>query len=50
MTEGIELPNREKIRTLGDKETYKYLGIFEVESIKNVKMKENITRGERENY
>ena len=24
MTEGIELPNQEKIRMLGEKETYKY--------------------------
>ena len=27
MTEGIELPNQGKIRTLGAKETYEYLGI-----------------------
>ena len=26
MTEGIKLPNQDKIRTLGEKETYKYLG------------------------
>ena len=32
MTEGIELPNQEKIRTFGEKETYKYLGILEVET------------------
>ena len=25
MTEGIELPNQEKIKTFGEKETYKYL-------------------------
>ena len=25
--EGIELPNQERIRTLGEKENYKYLGI-----------------------
>ena len=30
MTEGIEQSNHEKIRTLGEKETYKYLGILEV--------------------
>ena len=29
MTEGIELWNQVKIRTLGEKETYKYLGILE---------------------
>ena len=28
MTDGMELPNHDKIRTLGKKETYKYLGIF----------------------
>ena len=30
MTEGIELPNQERIRTLEEKETYKYLDILEV--------------------
>ena len=34
MTEGIELPNQEKIRMLGEKETYKYLGILEADTIK----------------
>ena len=29
MTEVVELPNQENIRTLGEKETYKYLGILE---------------------
>ena len=32
MTEGIELPNQEKIEMLGEKETYKYLGILEAET------------------
>ena len=27
LTDGIELPNQDKIRILGEKETYKYLGI-----------------------
>ena len=40
MTEGIERPNQEKIRTLGEKETYEYLGILEADSIKKAKMKE----------
>ena len=31
MTEGIELLNQEKIRTLGEKETYKYLKILKAE-------------------
>ena len=34
LTDGMELPNQDKIRTLGEKETYKYLGIFEVDTIK----------------
>ena len=33
-TVGIKLPNQEKIRTLGEKETYKYLRILEVYTIK----------------
>ena len=32
LTEGIELPNQEKIRTLGEKETYKSLGILEADT------------------
>ena len=40
MTEGIELPNQEKIRTYGEKETYKYLGILEADTIKQAEMKE----------
>ena len=42
MTEGIELPNQEKVRTLGKKETYKYLGILEADSIKLVEIKKNL--------
>ena len=40
MTEGIELPNQEKTRTLWEKETYKYLGILEADTIKHAEMKE----------
>ena len=36
MTEGIEQPNQGKIKTLLEKETYKYLGILEADSIKQV--------------
>ena len=39
-TDGMELPNQNKIRTLGEKETYKYLGILEADTIKQVQMKE----------
>ena len=40
LTDGMELTNQDKIRTLGEKETYKYLGIMEVDTIKQVEMKE----------
>ena len=34
ITDEIDLPNHAKIRTLGEKETYKYFGILEADSIK----------------
>ena len=34
MTEEIELPNQEKIRLFGEKETYKYKGILKTDSNK----------------
>ena len=40
VTGRIELPNQEKIKTLGEKETYKYLGILEAYTIKQVEIKE----------
>ena len=40
IAEGIELPNQERMRTLGEKETYKYKGILEADTIKEMKMKE----------
>ena len=40
VSEKIELPNQEKIRTLGEKQTYKYLGILEADTIKQVETKE----------
>ena len=39
MTEEIAQPNQEKIRTLEEKETYNYLKILEVDTIKQVEMK-----------
>ena len=42
MTEGIEFPNQENIRTFGEKKTYKYLGILEADIIKKAEMKEKI--------
>ena len=44
LTDGMELPNQCKIRTLGEKETYKYSGILEADTIKQVKMKEKIKK------
>ena len=40
----MERPNREKIRTLGKKKTYKYLGILEADTIKQAEMKEKIQK------
>ena len=42
MTDGMELPNQDKIRTLGENETYKYLGSLEADTIKQVEMKDKI--------
>ena len=39
MTERIELSNQEKIGKLEEKETYKYLGVLEVGTIKHAEMK-----------
>ena len=44
MTDGMELPKHDKIRTLGEIETYKYLGILEAETIKQVQMKDMIRK------
>ena len=34
LTDGMELPDQDKIRTFGEKEMYKYLGILEADAIK----------------
>ena len=44
LTDGMELPNQDKIRTLEEKETYKYLGILEADTIKQVDMKEKVMK------
>ena len=44
LTDGMEQPNQDKIETLAEKETYKYLGIVEANSIKQVEMKEKIQK------
>ena len=40
LTEGLERPNQERIRMVGEKDIYKYLGILEADIIKQVEMKE----------
>ena len=44
MTDRMALPNKDKIRTHGENETYKYVGILEAATIK-----QDIT-GELENF
>ena len=44
MTEGMDLPNLEKIRTLEEKKMCKYLVILVVDTIKQVEMKEQIIK------
>ena len=44
LIDGIEQPNQDKIRTLAENETYKYLGILEADTIKQVQMKDKIPR------
>ena len=41
LTDGMELPSQDKIRTLGEKETYKYLRILEADTIKQEEIKKN---------
>ena len=44
LTDGIELPNQHKIRTLAENETNKFLGILEDDTIKQVEMKNKIQK------
>ena len=44
ITEGIQLPNQEKIRMFGEKATYKYLGILEADTIKQEEIKEKMKK------
>ena len=53
MMEGVELLNQVDIRTLGEKETYKYLGILEGDTINKWKWKKKFKKSiseEPENY
>ena len=42
--DGIELPNEDKIRTLAENESYKYLRILEADTIKQVERKNKIQK------
>ena len=44
ITGGMKLPNHYKIKTLGEEETNKYLGILEADTIKQVEMKDKIRK------
>ena len=44
LTDGMELPNKDKIKMLTENETYKYLGILEVDTIKQAEMKEKFQK------
>ncbi len=51
LTSGIELADKDKINTLAENETYKYLGLLEADTIKQAEMKEkNSERISQENY
>ena len=47
LTNGIELPNQDKIRTLAENETYKYFGILEADNIKQVEIQKEYLRRTR---
>ena len=49
LKDGMELTNQDKIRMLGEKETYKYLGISEADTIKQVDIKEKKIKISQEN-
>ena len=44
LTDGIEQPNQDKIRTLAENETNKYLEILGADTIKQVEMKDKIQK------
>ena len=44
MTVGMELPNNDRMRTLEENETYKYLRILEADTIKQLQMKDMIRK------
>ena len=44
LTDGMEIPNQDKLRTLRENETYEYLGILEADTIKHVEVKDKIQK------
>ena len=42
--EELELQNQEKIRILGEKENYKYLGILKVDTFKRIEIRVKIKK------
>ena len=44
LIDGMEQSNQDTIRTLGENETSKYLGILEADTIKQVEMKDKIQK------
>ena len=44
LTDGMKLPNQDKIKTLAENETHKYLGILEDDTIKQMEMNEKIQK------
>ena len=50
MTEGIELPNKKKSRTLREKEAYKYLRIVEMKEMKEKKKKKRLYQENKNTY
>ena len=44
LTDGMELPNQDKIGTLAENETYKYLGILDADNIKQPERKNKIQK------
>ena len=44
LTDRMELPNKDKIKTIAENETYNYLGILEADTIKQAEMKEKIQK------
>ena len=50
LTDGMELPNKDKIKTHAENKTYRYLGIFAADTIKQVEMKgKNVKKKSQEN-